>query len=307
MQAQSSSLICSTLNVYPHKQLTEEVVPKLYQNSSNLTKSDNSAQRQEKLEEEDQNNEDEFTFDCQGTNPSISADDIFHNGEFRSTVQIPRQDYLSSAHQQFLNLGHEYLPVKKVFFERSNLSPSSHVDGVAEGPYGSWLKNEVATDSKERCRKSNSTGFSKLWRFRDLLSRSNSDGKDTFLFLNENGKGNKKEENNETTASSSASEKKNSPGEKKGSANEKTSSGGGGRGRGRGRGRGSSGEGKAKVKGVTNETASVPGTSSYARLYGRHNNRGKEGERRKSYLPYKQDLVGFFTNASSMSRNVHPY
>ena len=37
--------------------------------------------------------------------------------------------------------------------------------------------------SPELCKKSNSTGFSKLWRFRDLVHRSNSDGKERGLAL----------------------------------------------------------------------------------------------------------------------------
>ena len=37
--------------------------------------------------------------------------------------------------------------------------------------------------SPELCKKSNSTGFSKLWRFRDFVHRSNSDGKEGGLAL----------------------------------------------------------------------------------------------------------------------------
>ncbi|KAL0016782.1 hypothetical protein SO802_003851 [Lithocarpus litseifolius] len=37
--------------------------------------------------------------------------------------------------------------------------------------------------SPEFCKKSNSTGFSKVWRFRDLVHRSNSDGKERGLAL----------------------------------------------------------------------------------------------------------------------------
>ena len=33
----------------------------------------------------------------------------------------------------------------------------------------------------------------------------------------------------------------------------------------------------------------------------------KEGDRRRSLIPYKQDLVGLFANVSGLSRNIHPF
>ncbi|KAF6165583.1 hypothetical protein GIB67_022754 [Kingdonia uniflora] len=33
----------------------------------------------------------------------------------------------------------------------------------------------------------------------------------------------------------------------------------------------------------------------------------REGDKKKSYLPYRQDLVGFFANVNGFSRNLHPF
>nr|GMD95792.1 DNA ligase 1-like [Ipomoea batatas] len=52
---------------------------------------------------------------------------------------------------------------------------SSSGDDAVAGPCCEW---------SAAAKKSNSTGFSKLWRFRDLAHRSNSDGRDAFVFLN---------------------------------------------------------------------------------------------------------------------------
>ncbi|KAM7250160.1 hypothetical protein ACFE04_022043 [Oxalis oulophora] len=64
-------------------------------------------------------------------------------------------------------------PLKKLFVEEQ--SPATE-DVITV--------REVSVSS-EMCKKSNSTGFSKLRRFRELVLRSNSDGKDTFVFLND--------------------------------------------------------------------------------------------------------------------------
>ncbi|CAF1977332.1 unnamed protein product, partial [Brassica napus] len=58
----------------------------------------------------------------------------------------------------------------------------------------------------------NPTGFSKLWRFRDLVLRSNSDGRDVFVFLNSNVSGGDKAQ---SSSSSSAAAKLTSEDDKK--------------------------------------------------------------------------------------------
>lgn len=80
------------------------------------------------------------------------------------------------------------LPLRKLFSEeRERDSPScssseaDELDRVPAEMYCVW-KPKTAEKSPENCKKSNSTGSSKRWKFRDLL-RSNSEGKDSFVFL----------------------------------------------------------------------------------------------------------------------------
>lgn len=78
-------------------------------------------------------------------------------------------------------------PVEKIFIETRPSSSekgetkdeTNTVNGIATGPY-----RECEKTSPELSKKSNSTGFSKLWRFKEYLNRSYSDGKDAFVFLN---------------------------------------------------------------------------------------------------------------------------
>jgi hypothetical protein len=35
--------------------------------------------------------------------------------------------------------------------------------------------------------------------------------------------------------------------------------------------------------------------------------KGKEGDKRRSYLPYRPDLVGFMSNVKGVGRNIHPF
>ncbi|CAH2033734.1 unnamed protein product [Thlaspi arvense] len=144
------------------------------------------------------------------------------------------------------------------------------------GPYCSWSGGTVEEASPEACRKSNSTGFSKLWRFRDLVLRSNSDGRDAFVFLNSNV--------GDKTQSSSSAAKLTSHDDKKPTEEIKT---------------------RKDKKGKGKTTSSEKRTkSAHERLYMRNRAVKEEGKHR-SYLPYKQ--VGFFTNVNGLSRNIHPF
>ncbi|KAL2499710.1 Protein of unknown function (DUF1645) [Abeliophyllum distichum] len=65
--------------------------------------------------------------------------------------------------------------MKRIFVETK--------DGVMSSSSGNDNINIVEA-SPEVCTKSNLTGFSKIWRFKDSMGRSNSDGRDSFVFLN---------------------------------------------------------------------------------------------------------------------------
>ncbi|KAL9391476.1 hypothetical protein Peur_015396 [Populus x canadensis] len=85
------------------------------------------------------------------------------------------------------------LPLRKLFYEdRETFSCSSSeaddIDSLEPGSYCVWTpkKEEGSLGS---CKKSSSTGSnSKRWKFKDFIHRSNSDGKDTFMFLMPNNK-----------------------------------------------------------------------------------------------------------------------
>lgn len=199
----------------------------------------------------------------------ISADEIFYNGQIRPVFPIFNRDLLLGEGQnQEVSVkpptpASIRRPLRKLLIEERGTgscssSEADELEGVPPGTYCVWTP-KAAESPPARCRKSNSTGSSKRWKFRDFLHRSNSDGKDTFVFLTPNSSMKKKAE-------------KEAP----------------------------SGAGKPKPKAVAGENA----TSA-----NRKNNTAakKEGDRRRSFLPYRQDLVGFFANVNGLSRNLHPF
>ncbi|KAK1301420.1 hypothetical protein QJS10_CPB12g00190 [Acorus calamus] len=122
--------------------------------------------------------------------------------------------------------------------------------------------------------KSNSTGSSRRWRFRDLVvGRSSSDGKEKFVFL--------------SASSAAAAQSKPPTKEEKKAAAVK---GGGG-----------------KKKGK------VAVTPEHRMQYGKGFQGGGGGggsgggDRRRTFLPYRQDLVGFFANVNGLSKTYQPF
>lgn len=216
--------------------------------------------------EEDEDEGFEFCFLGGELNSPISAEEVFEDGQIRIISPFSGENSESSA-----TTSYGPPPVKK-FYVVSN-SPEN--DDVAEGPYCVWK-----SPTPEMSQKSNSTGFSKLWKVRELLSRSNSDGKDAFVFL--------KSDNAAEVASSNKEKEKKKKKEVKLENIEV----------GRKGGETTAYRGERKLK-----------KSAYEVFYGGGKDKKKGGgnNNNKSYLPYRQDLVGFFTNGSGMSRNVHPY
>ncbi|KAF7124338.1 hypothetical protein RHSIM_Rhsim12G0118800 [Rhododendron simsii] len=199
----------------------------------------------------DEEDDDDFSFWCAGNGDEspVSADDLFHNGQIRPMYPMfPMfdQSLLSSADSK-VDLPRRP-PVKKVFVEAKDASPPP-VEG-GEETFCEWSGKAVEA-LPEICKKSNSTGFSKLFRFRDLLNRSNSDGRDAFVFLNGSTAGSPKRE-------STSSEKK------VGATAEGT-------------------KGKAR-KGGKGETSSM--SAHYSR-----NRALREGDRRRTYLPYRPEAA----------------
>ncbi|GKV14512.1 hypothetical protein SLEP1_g25376 [Rubroshorea leprosula] len=228
--------------------------------------------------EEEEEDEEDFSFVCLNPDGSlISADEAFYNGQIRPAFPLFNQDLLFADDDESLLKtvdGSTPLrpPLRKLFVEGRD-STSSPSD--LEVPPSNLSGRNVQDISPNACNKSNSTGFSKLWRFRDLVHRSKSDGKDAFVFLN----------HASTSKSPAKKTEKNEKAEKKGKAKVN----------------GEKGKAK-KLKLKEKKTAGSAAEKHY--MEGRAI---REVEKRKSYLPYRRDLVGFFTSVNGFSRNVHPF
>lgn len=223
-------------------------------------------------EEDDVSDEEEFSFVCPGDDvPQIAAEDAFFNGQIRPVYPLFNRDLLLGCGD--LERLPVNPPVRNVFVETTSYPPGNEVGDDAEGPSCEWSGKAVKADGPDGCKKSNSTGFSKLWRFRDLLHRSNSDGRDAFVFLN-----------NPAAPSTSAAAKT----EEKKSQRKNT--------------------GEVKVNGniiATQKKKSKKQVSAHERYI---KSKAKDEDRRRSYLPYRPELVGFFTNVKGgLTRNVHPF
>ncbi|KAJ0106489.1 hypothetical protein Patl1_18034 [Pistacia atlantica] len=233
-----------------------------------------------KKEEEEEEEEEEFEFAlvCRRPDSPISADEIFCNGQIRPIYPVFDTSLLlndtdinqntennnsSSTRSSSSSKSSHRLPLGKLMSEEResttscSSSEAEDLDNLQPGTYCVWAPkaNSRHQDSPGRsCKKSNSTGSSKRWKFRDFLYRSNSDGKDTFVFLAPNKK---------TTDKKVAAEE-------------------------------SGKENKGKVKVVEEH-------------YVKNHQAIKEEDKKKSFLPYRQDLVGFFNNVNGLSRNLHPF
>ena len=256
----------------------------------------------EKFEEEEKK-EQEFSFAC--TNPQtslVTADEIFDNGQIRPIFPVFDQSTVFAAAHG--GAASPLLPpLKKLFVEqqRDVFSSGSETNGAPEGPLResshetTTLEVEVK-DSRGTCEKSNSTGFSKLWRFRrELKLRSNSDGKDAFVFLNPPEPA-KPEKPGEAKVKNDAV-KKGKAGETK-VKNDVVKNG-----------KAKEAEAKAKNDVVKHGKVGMRKTmssSAHEKLYVMNRKR-KESDKRRSFLPYRNQLVGFFANMNAFSRNVHPF
>ncbi|KAM7506623.1 hypothetical protein LguiA_017076 [Lonicera macranthoides] len=209
---------------------------------------------------------DDFEFSMVRVDPDDSAGEIiYENGQFGPIFPIFDRDLLEDRKPND-DISDIRIPLKKLFLEdreppSSSSSEADELESVAPGTYCVWRPKAVEP-SPSRCNKSRSTGStSKRWRFRDLLRRSNSDGKDSFVFLTPKNRELKAEDSKERRKSVDAGKL----------------------------------AGKVNTK-VTGERASA---SAHEAFYVR-NRAMKEGDKRKSYLPYKQDLVGFFANVNGL-------
>ncbi|CAO2819078.1 unnamed protein product [Amaranthus hypochondriacus] len=224
---------------------------------------ENEQQQEEEIKSsEDEESEFEFAIlSGEDNSSSISADEIFSNGKIKPMFHVfntdliygygYEYDYKNGAPPQTLGL-----PLRKLLQEsqngNGNSSSQAHdLNGIPSGTFCVWTPNKKEEVMKMR-KKSKSTGSSKRWRIKDLLYRSNSDGKDSFVFLSPPNNQNHNHNSNHNH-----------------NRNRKTING--------------------------NYNLDLKKKSGF------------HGEKKKSYLPYRQDLVGLFANVNGISRTVRPF
>lgn len=270
------------------EKLTEDFTEQLSMKQQIIEEDGYEDDEEEEVEDDDdnENEEEEFSFACGIDAPPIAADEMFYNGQIRPLFPLFNQNLLLS--DEDLEALKEQLPirppVKKIFIQtEDNSIPATSSEEIA-GPFCEWSKNkaiEATRDNPEVCKKSNSTGFSKLWRFKDFLHRSNSDGRDTFVFLNPTTPAAKVEEKVVRKDETTTSEKK----KKEISGEVKVI-----------------GKVTKKTKKVVKKSEGVLAHEAYMK------SKAKAEDRRRSYLPYRPELVGFFTNVNGgLTKNVHPF
>ncbi|KAF8040801.1 hypothetical protein BT93_B2894 [Corymbia citriodora subsp. variegata] len=278
----------STAKSEPFDELAQDFEEKLRVSEAGPDGSDAataSAEQEPQLEEEDEEEEEEdgedgdsdFEFACLNPDGSpVSADDVFDNGRIRPFFPLFNRDLVFADDSEADPSPSVHRPpLKKVFAEAG-------VGGGADEPRGTYCEwtariVEETPPSPGNCRKSNSTGSSKLWRFRDLLPRSNSDGRDAVVMLTPPA---------DAKPSDGGVEKARRSTEKAAKRKEAKVE--------------EANKGKGKGK------ATAP--SAHEKHYVK-SRAVKESEKRKSYLPYRRDLLGlgFFTSVNGLSKNLHPF
>ncbi|KAJ4757360.1 hypothetical protein LUZ62_067735 [Rhynchospora pubera] len=206
-----------------------------------------------------------FSAPRQSKSPDITADELFSQGKILPIYPVwskfmPSREEAKSTTQDEL----------EVFETASTSHPETPSD------YCDWTP--LSTPSSP-CRKSRSTGSARKWIFHDFLAgaRSQSDGKEKFLFLEK------------PTHSQSKAAKGKAPVQAKVEKSVKVEK--------------KNGDGKKKEK---KEVKEIDLATAYKSLYGMRKDKGKlkEGEKRKSYLPY----FGFFGGGlNAFTKSSYPY
>ncbi|KAK8948398.1 hypothetical protein KSP39_PZI005312 [Platanthera zijinensis] len=232
-------------------------------------------------DKDDDDDEFEFSsvFENLETHPTIAADELFSEGKIRPAYPVFNRDLLLGGVGE--KLGRQ--PLLQLLIEErgASVSPSSSLlgddlAGIPPGTYCVWKPGSAAQSpgssahSPGPVRKSSSTGSSCKRLLRGLMvGRSYSDGKEKFMFL--------------------AAEEKIPSTEKERTA-----------------------EGKRKGKGKNGSEMDL--MTAYRMYYGQNshwsaaaNGAGGGGGSRRSYLPYKPGIVGFFSSMNGFSRVHHPF
>ncbi|CAK9154289.1 unnamed protein product [Ilex paraguariensis] len=192
--------VCPSFNSYSSGRLADIAVRVSEELRHESELGDNEAQRIDSSNDRNGEQDDDFEFALVRGDTDALADEIFYDGQIRPVFPIFNRDLLENdADDREIKASDDVssirIPLRNLFVrEREEgehepeppSSSSSEVDeleSVPEGTYCVW-RPKVVESSPSECKKSNSTGSaSKRWKIRDLLRRSNSDGKDSFVFL----------------------------------------------------------------------------------------------------------------------------
>ncbi|XP_051117135.1 uncharacterized protein LOC127241909 [Andrographis paniculata] len=252
---QEDACICPSFNSYTSDRLAEIAVRVGAEESSNAA------------------GDEDFQFALVREDSEVLAEELFCDGQIGPYFPIFNRDLLigdgSEERKSYENEQVESstpIPLGKLFIEEDNerdnpLSCSSseadELEQIPAGTYCVWRPKLADSPVPNQCKKSKSTGSSSRgWRIRDLLRRSNSDGKDSFVFLTPKHREHKQDKLIQSSKTS-----------------------------------------------ISKGLRSVSGSPSPHETFYVQNRAIKEGEKKKSYLPYRQDLVGFFANANGLRRS----
>ncbi|PSR87577.1 Vicilin-like seed storage protein [Actinidia chinensis var. chinensis] len=247
----------------------------------------------------DLDEDDDFEFDL------VSGEEVLCDGRIREIFPVFNRDLLMREDRSGdgkPDVSNLRLSLKNLFMgaredrDPPSSSSSSEVDefeSIPDGTYCVW-RPKLVDASPSRCKKSKSTGSaSKRWRIRDFLRRSNSDGKDSLVLLTPKNKDPKPANSDGKDSLVMLTPKNKDPKPAKiheiENTNERRISV-------------DAGAGKAKTKAAGEKVSASAHEVFYVR-----NRTMKEGDKRKSYLPYRQDLVGFFAKVNTVGKTFPPF
>ncbi|KAL7207876.1 hypothetical protein ACSBR1_029763 [Camellia fascicularis] len=170
-----------------------------------LIKEQPRVQEEEETKSYEDDDDDDLEFLCV-CKDLTSTDEIFYNSQIRPVFPIFGRDLLFFDVENCKGEVNSSKPPTSSSIRipedgdppSCSSSEADELDGVQAGTYCVWKPKSDAFavgESPKRCKKSSLTGSSKRWKFRDLLYRSNSDSKDTFVFLASSNANSKKKNN----------------------------------------------------------------------------------------------------------------
>ncbi|CAL9203077.1 unnamed protein product [Musa hybrid cultivar] len=218
---------------------------------------------------DDSSEEFEFTFAVRNpdTETSVAADDFFSGGRIIPAYPLFNRDLLLPLSAADEPAAVEGMAVQIPLRQLLMEERGTELFSSVEPP----TTEECRAPKRDLCKKSASTGSSLRWRLRDMMvGRSHSDGKEKFVFL-------------EAAPPSPATKKIPSP-----SLKAARSAGGG--------------------KGSKNDwrVAATDVATAHRLYYGKGASEKAARGPRRSFLPYRQELLGLFAPANGLRRSHHP-